>query len=127
MNAFAPAQLAAHDGTEEDIFLHRGRRIIAFRVEELDRRPQILRETFGESAPRLQDPRLYFLVDQVERVARGNQLERHRQEPLTQGLQQAVDTGRLHPLQDAFEDRQIVSAEKAERLEELVLRPQTGE
>jgi len=127
VNALAPAQLAAHDGTEEDVFLHRGRRIIAFGVEELDRGPQILRQTFGESAARLQDPRLYFLVDQVERVARGNELERQRQKPLTRGLQQALDTGRLHPLQDAFEDRQIVGTEKAKLLEELVLRPQTGE
>src|SRR5207249_2433539 len=61
VDALAAARLAADNGAEKDIFLHRSGRIVAPRVEELDGAPQILRQTGGESAPRRENPLLHLL------------------------------------------------------------------
>jgi len=67
------------------------------------------------------------IVEQIERIPRRNQLQCQRQEPLPGRLQQTLHPGPFHPLQDALETGQIVGADKAELLEELMLLPQTGE
>ena len=72
----ATARLAAHDSTEQNILLDRRRCIVALGVEEFDRTPQLLGQSRGEGAPRLQYPLLYFFVDQIQRVAGRDQFER---------------------------------------------------
>ena len=125
MDTLATARLAAHDRAEEDILLHRGCRVVALGVEELDRTPQLLRQPRGEGAPRLQYPLLHLFVDQIERVAGRDQFERQRQKTLSRGLQQLLDPGSFHPLENALEDRQIVGADERELLEQHVFGVQT--
>src|SRR5690349_1403662 len=105
MDALATARLAADDRAEQNILLHRSRRVVALGVEKLDRTAQLFRQPRGKDAPRLQYALLHFFVDKIERIAGCDQFERQRKEPLARRLQQVLHPGYFHSFEDALEDR----------------------
>ena len=71
--------------------------------------------------------RLQRLVDQVEPVARRDQLQRQRDQPLAIGRAQALQLGRVGAADQRAIVGQVVRADEAELPEVLVIRRQIGE
>src|SRR5262249_34320101 len=114
--------LAVGDLAEQDVVLQRGGGVVAVGIEEFDLVLRLLRQLAAERAARLQKALLQRRVEDIETVARGDQLERQRQQlgPLV-ARQRLGSAAALRRRQDGAEFRQIAGADKAELLEKFVL------
>ena len=97
------------------------------RIEELDLRPRLRREIGPEYPARLEQAILHCVVENVEPVPRGDEFERQREQLGTIGCMQRPRPIGADAPEDRHEFRQVIRADEAELLEELVIGRQIGE
>ena len=127
MHAFESVGLAAQDRAEQDVLLDRHSGVVAFRIEELDRTAQILRQSCGEGMPRGEDALPHRLVDETEPVARRDQPQRQAEKACAIALRQPVETVALGARDDPLKPGDVLPADDVEFLEEGVAGRQVPE
>ena len=83
--------LTVGDLAEQDVVLQARRRGVALGLEERDRVLELGRQLLAEAPARLEHPLLQRLLDQAEAMARRDQLEGQRHQPLAIGRAQRVE------------------------------------
>ena len=107
--------------------LQRGGGVIALGIEKLDLPPCLFRHVAAEGGARFEEPLLNALVEDIETMARRDQLERQRQQFLPLFTPQRRDAAAVEGAQNGGERRQIIGADEAELLKKFMLVGQVGE